>query len=297
MHSSNPITADHEGIKNEVCSFLPLRESQISAFTDSMLLRNSSDGACGLASCIYIEWSGGLYALSCHHVLAEERDYIAGAKQLKSQRIAEAGTHEVRPFRLIASDPALDLAVFSIEGLDISSLPKSAYQLSNNRIDLKSASKNLGTVSFIGGVPGLMARGTQYNDGLVFMSLPSYSGYGPITEVTENQVVADFAEKELIELNDKDFPELKDLQPTGGARDLSGMSGSGLWVIDDDHFVLLGILLGPVRDNDPKDEHRIRFTPIWKVISWLKTIELTPNSELSDTGQPVTRLEMDNEAR
>lgn len=268
----------HETIVSKIHEFLPLREAQISAFTDSMLLRDTSDGACGLASCLYIEWKGKVYALSCHHVLAESRKYISGAKRLQKNVIDESDTQGVRPFKLIAENDTLDLALFSLEGLDISTIPKSAYELSDNAIDSQLAAENLQTVSFIHAVAGFGAKGTQYEDGLVYMSLPIYSAYGPIVEVSENLIVADFAEKELIELNEKDFPKLKDFQPTQGTRDLSGMSGSGLWVIGGDRFVLLGILLGPTEDNDPETEHKIRFTPIWKVGSWLESLPKDPTA-------------------
>jgi len=64
------------------------------------------------------------------------------------------------------------------------------------------------------------------------------------------------------------FPQLKPIGPTGGPRDLSGMSGSGLWIKTDDGIRLTGILLGPTPGET--NQHLIRFTPIWKVIEELK---------------------------
>ena len=268
-------TADPDAIKREIEPFLPLRELQITAFTDSMLLRNTETGACGQASCLFIEWKGTAYAVSCHHTLAELQEYIVGAKRLKGKAIKEDDTHEVAPLRLLGSDETLDLALFDLNGLTLLNIPKRAYSLSESRIDLKTTTKHLGGGAFIHGVPGFGTRGTQYDDGLVFLKCPIYSAYGPIVEVYEDLIVADFAEMELSELNDKDFPYLKDLEPTGGTRNLSGMSGSGLWVICNGGFVLLGILLGPTEDNRAKIEHRIRFTPVWKLIKWLEQLELS----------------------
>lgn len=265
---------DTDAIKQEIEAFLPLRESQITAFTDSMLLRNTQTGACGLASCIYVEWNGTPYAISCHHVLEEKREYIAGAKRVTGKTIDEEDSHAVAPLSLIGSDKSLDLALFDLNGLTLSSIPKQAHPLAQSRIDFERAKRNLQTVAFIHAVPGFGSRGIQYEDGLVFMQSPIYSAYGPIVEVSEDLIVADFAERELGELNVKDFPHLRDFTPTGGARDLSGMSGSGLWVFCTGGFALAGVLLGPEKNNDPKSQHLIRFTPIWKLVQWLEYLNI-----------------------
>lgn len=268
------LPADPEAIKRMIAPFLPLRDAQITAFTDSVLLRNTDTGACGLASCVYIEWKGASYAISCHHILAEDREYIAGAKRLTSKIISENDSHAVGPIELVASDKDKDLALFALGGIDLPSIPKQTYDLSNSLPNFDGTTKEIGTLSFIHAVPGFAMKGTQYEDGLVFLKCPIYAAYGPIVDVSENVIVGDFAEQELVEINLKDFPELTDFKANGGTRDLSGMSGSGLWVICEKRFILLGILLGPTADNKPESEHRIRFTPIWKVIEWLETLEL-----------------------
>lgn len=271
---------DPDAIKREIAPYLPLREAQITAFTDSVLLRNTDTGACGLASCVYIEWKGTAYAISCHHILGEEREYIAGAKRLTSNIISENDSHAVAPIELIDSDETLDLALFTLSGIDLPSIPKQVYALGENLLNSENTAKNVGSVSFIHAVPGFTLKGHQYEDGLVFLKCPIYAAYGPIIEVSEDLIVGDFAEQQIIEINLKDCPEFKDFQPNGGTRDLSGMSGSGLWVICEKRFVLLGILLGVTADNKPASEHLIRFTPIWKVIAWLDALGL-PNLEPS----------------
>lgn len=267
--------ADPEKIKQEIEPYLALRDEQMGVFTDSMLLRNTETGACGLASCTYIEWSGRAYALSCHHVLAEQREYLAGAKRLSGGTIDEAGSQEVAPLIPVQSDKGLDLALFDLNGLALPSIPKQAYPLADSQLNLEKAQKNLRCVSFIHAAPGFATRGHQYpQDGLVFMQCPIYSAYGPILEATDDVIVADFAEAELNELNAEVFPHLRDFTPNGGTRNLSGMSGSGLWVICDGRFKLLGVLLGLDLRNDPATQHLIRFTPIWQVTAWLESLDL-----------------------
>lgn len=267
---------DSDSIEQEVARFLPLRESQIEPFTDSVLRRDVESGACGMASCIYVDWEGTTYALSCRHFLREGSEYYTGAKLVGSGPMKEGDFNEIAPLELLHSDADFDLSLFGLNGLALASIPKQAYPLKAKPLTLEEAQQSLRCVSFIHAVPGFAAKGTQYpQDGLVFMQRPIYSAYGPILEVTESLIVGDFAEKKLLERNEKDFPHLKDVEPTGGTRDLSGMSGSGLWVVCEDGFRLLGILLGAAKDNQPDIEHRIRFTPIWKVIDWLDSLNLT----------------------
>lgn len=266
---------DSEAIKRQIALFLPRREAEMGGFTDSVLLRSLDNGACGLASCLYVEWKGRAYAISCHHALAEGREYIAGARRLQGATIDEGGSNEVAPLSLLASDSALDLALFDLNGLGLPSIPKRAYPLAENGFTSTTTAGIIRCVAFIHAVPGFAMRGFQYPDELVFSQFPIYSAYGPIVDVSDEVIVADFAEVELIELESDAFPHLADFTPNGGTRDLSGMSGSGLWVISEDRFQLIGVLLGTDSRNDPQNQHLIRFTPIWKVVAWLESLDLT----------------------
>jgi len=265
---------DSETIKCEIAEYLPLRDSQLTSHTDSVLLRDKTTGKCGLGSCVYIEWKGLPYAVSCHHVLNANREYFTGAKRLTKPMIEEGDSHAVPPLHLIDSNKTVDLALFDLNGLSLPTIPKQSYSLGENQISLKKTEQNLGTAAFIHGVPGFSARVFQYPDGSVYADIPVYSAWGPIVEVSGEAIVVDFAEREVSELNDKDFPHLKDLKPTGGTRDLGGMSGSGLWVIGGDRFHLAGILLGPAEENQPETQHLIRFTPVWRLIGWLEGLNL-----------------------
>jgi hypothetical protein len=70
--------------------------------------------------------------------------------------------------------------------------------------------------------------------------------------------------------DDAGFPELADVQINGKSRDLSGTSGSGLWIVRKDRIHLAGILRGPASGmvGDPD----IRFTPVWLLREFLKAV-------------------------
>lgn len=270
MNAEN--ASDHaKAIHAEMLELFPLRNSQICIYTDTLLVRNTDSGACGLGSCIYIEWRGQNYALTCSHVLKPDHEYFAGAKRLNG-RLDEEPDHAVPPLKVIDRDSILDIALLNIDALDLAAIPVECYEIAACQSDLNRVLKNRDTAALICAVPGFATRGTQYVDGVVYLSAPILSAYGPIVDATDNKIVADFAEKELIECDTKSFPQLAELQLTGGTRHLGGMSGSGLWVYNGSRFELLGMLLGLDDKNDPKHEHRIKFLPIWKIKAWLQKI-------------------------
>lgn len=260
-----------EETKTRIEPLLALRESQIGLFTDTVLKVDKTSGQVGQASCVYINWENKIYALSCQHILKPNCIYYSGAKKVDvSATHFEA--HNVPALNLVASNENLDLALFDLNGLDISSIPRSAYDILGVTFSRESVQKNLTCVSFIHGVPGFASSVIELSKGQVYMEAPIYSAYGPLVSVTDDVVVADFAEADLLEVDTKTYPQLKGFQASGGARDLRGMSGSGLWVPRATSFKLLGILLGRDPSTDPSSQHKIRFTPIWKVVEWLEKI-------------------------
>lgn len=258
--------------KEEIEELLPFRESQIGAHTDLLLVRDQITGACSQASCLYVTFQGNEYEVSCDHVLKPNADYFTGAKRLVNPRIDEGDSHGVPPIRLIGSSASMDLAVFDRSGLDLQKVPATSYDLDANPITFECAARNENVLSFIYGVAGFAAEGLQCPDGLVFVNAPIYTAHGPIKSVNEDLIVGDFAEAELVALNAKHFPKIADFKPTGGARHLGGMSGSGLWVHADERFHLAGVLLGADSEFDRTKEHLIRFTPVWRLKEWLKEV-------------------------
>jgi hypothetical protein len=123
--------------------------------------------------------------------------------------------------------------------------------------------KHKGLASFIYGVLGKQTSGFVYPDGLAYMEVITYSGLGPIVEVTENLVVTDHAEKQSLREGEPVISRIKNIVPTGGYRDISGCSGSGLWIMTTEP-ILVGILCRP-RAAD-SDKHLIEFTPVWHLL-------------------------------
>ncbi|MEO7931536.1 MAG: hypothetical protein ABIT76_00110 [Chthoniobacterales bacterium] len=258
----------------DVAHLLPLREPQIGIHTDIVLSIEKGTGKCGAAGCVHVLFRGLEYVITCHHVLKNDRDYFTGPLRLKKDMIEEDMKHEVPPMEFIGSDIACDVAVFRLKGIQLQDIPKSAYDLSQSPFTFDNLSKNLGLLSFIYGTPGFAQRYFQYPDLVLYMNTPVYIAHGPIMEVLPEKIVSDFAEKDLLELNTNVAPQLVGFQPSGGARDLRGMSGSGLWIYSglSDKFELAGILRGRNDHCDLATEHLINFCPVWKLTEFLESL-------------------------
>lgn len=253
--------------QHDVDPLLPLREEQMGLHTDLVLIKTGN--RCGQASCLHLLHEGRELSVSSAHILSQDALYFTGAKRLARPMMKEGETHSVPALELIASDQPVDLCVFSHIGLDLSTIPKKSYDLAGNSITFEMATKNIGTLAFIHATPGFATRRFEYPDGVNLMLSPIYSAWGPIIRVERDVIVADFAERDLIELNTRGLPQLDNFAPSGGTRDLSGMSGSGLWVYHKEHFHLAGVMRGPAVENRELDMHAIAFTPIWVLKEWL----------------------------
>lgn len=264
-------------IEDEANARLVDQESQVGPFVDFLLVRNVETGACGQASCLHVSFQGKDYAVTCHHVLKPKAEYYTGPHRLATDQITEEDDKKpgIPPLRLVADSVELDLALFEQPGLDLPSIPKRSYPLSEGIITFEQAEKNKGTVGYIYGVPGFATRGFQYPDETVYLSTPIYRAYGPIVSVEAKRITADFAERKLLELHTREAPQLEAFQVSGGARDLGGMSGSGLWVHDGQRFHLAGVLKGREPGSCTLNTHTIEFTPIWSVVQWIKSVLTT----------------------
>jgi len=148
--------------------------------------------------------------------------------------------------------------------------PKVAYDLSRSDVITEEfLAAEIGTASFILGVWGEETRAFPYPDGLLYLEDPLYSCVGPLVEVGPRAIVADMAEKEIL-LRTQKLPRLANVVATGGRRDLSGISGSGLWMLRQARPVLVGIVLGP-NEGEP-DQHLIRATPAWVLREWINEL-------------------------
>lgn len=242
--------------------------------TDSVLVVNA-DGRAGFASCVLLEVSGRAVAVTCEHVLKAGATYFIGPHRLETDRVRDDVGAPVSAARLLARNKTADVALFEIPGDAPIQRGKQPYPLARSLpITEELVAANLGTAGFICGLFGTGSSGHQYPDGVVYTNTPFYSAVGPVKSCTRDQIVVDCAEKDLLFKNDAAFPQLRDIVPTGGMRELKGISGSGLWFRGGDRIELGGIVLGR-KDGDDRQEHLIRVTPVWVLREWTD-VELGP---------------------
>ncbi|WP_437743962.1 hypothetical protein WME73_02475 [Sorangium sp. So ce302] len=239
------------------------------AHTDVILVVPKDGGDAALASCIHIDWNGRRLVLTCNHALRAEHAYFTSPTRVQNSVIDENTRYQVHSLRFLSATQDLDIAVFEGTDANDTGSGKTPYVLADSSwFAPEKLDASEGVAAFIYGLLGNKARGHQYPDGLVYLEAPIYTGLGPLVQVVERELVADMAEKRIVTLNDKDFPQLKGEVATGGVRDLQGSSGSGLWMVLDRQPCLLGIVLG--RNPSPAGTHLIRATPIWSVRRWLE---------------------------
>ena len=245
--------------------------SVVSRYTD-VLLSINNDGKCvKLGSCIHIKVSGKNLTISCCHVAHPSSSYFSGPKRLKQDIIPKDDNSRVSKIELVLRDKIYDIAIFNSNNLPLEKHGKSGYDLIKSKIlTLEIAKRNIFSASYICGAFGSMTQGYTYPDGLSYMKLPLYTGLGTIVDVSNDEIITDFAEKDMYELNTNSFPHLKGLCPTGGYRDISGTSGSGLWIQLNNEILLAGILLG--RRKAPSSKHLIGFTPVWIIRDLIEQI-------------------------
>jgi hypothetical protein len=187
--------------------------------------------------------------------------------------IDDESPHQVTELTLLDWSEELDLAVFSGAGLDLGASKKLRYLMSKSDwCTRKRFQDEIGLATCLYGLWGEKTRGHIYEDGLVYLNAPIYTAVGPLTQVTEHELIADMAEKELLFRNDAN-PVIKGTALTGGARDITGTSGSGLWFMLDKEPTALGMVLGRA-DPCPPGTHLMRFTPVWSVRAWLSKASL-----------------------
>jgi hypothetical protein len=163
------------------------------------------------------------------------------------------------PATLLKLSPEDDLAVLDAEKVDFAIARKEPFDM--KKIDrLTSIDLRDGDACFISGAWGSEMSVTPVGENRHF-DVPLYAGQGWIKTVTSREIISRHEEEEVRKCNVEDFPNLKGIKVTGGSRDLSGMSGSGLWILGEDGTLLAGILTGPASGEiaDPDIHH----TPVW----------------------------------
>jgi hypothetical protein len=220
-------------------------------------------------SCLHVIYEGACYILTCSHVAKKDSIWFCGPKRLQKKMIPDGEHHLTKNLIEITRNESLDVTVLKGE-IDLDAIGKKPYNLALSiPLNLRNVQKGIGTACYIYGIWGEFTHSAHYNDAVSYFEVPVYEAIGPISSCCDGEITADFAEKEIIEVNCKDFPQLEGIIATGGQRDLSGCSGSGLWVKGLDGIIILaGILLG--RKPGTSDQHIIRFVPVWKVLELLR---------------------------
>ena len=233
----------------------------------------------GQGSCVFVSLNGRKFAVTCAHVLRGSGSSLIGASVVRDAAPPLGTPGTARSVSPTDTDERADLAAFEMNWFDPAAASKESYRLDGDvsPIGFEVVSRNLGTASFIGAVPGAgagLGAGLHAppSPGVLVTESPVYSAYGPIVGVTDDLIVANFAERANLAPPAGSSGMSSPITLSGGARDIRGMSGSGLWGKGKTGPVLLGILLRKASDNDDGAEHRICFRPIWKVVEWLSAI-------------------------
>lgn len=215
----------------------------------------------GCASCVYIEYCGQRFAITCEHV-TRGAGTVYDLAIAPSDKPTPFGPVTNRfPVTVLKEDKENDLAVLDVQLVDFSVAQRLPFVLETSDFITKACLDDQpGLLSFIWGALGSKVTLTPMREH-VYFEVPIYSAFGYMKTVSPNEITAEFREEELLVHNIEAFPQLKDMRISGGSRDLSGMSGSGLWVADKHGIILAGILTGPV--SGEKGDPEIRFTPVW----------------------------------
>ena len=226
----------------------------------------------GVGSCVHLVYKGRKLTVTCDHVAKERCICFTNPKGLAAPSVPE-GQHPLVPgLTLLRRSKPHDLAVFDSEALPMEQHGKTRFDLAKSAVvthALLSDPKYRGLASFIYGVWGEQTTGCVYPDGLAYMEVITYSALGPIVEVTADLIVTDHAEKQDLREGEPVIQRIKNIAPTGGYRDISGCSGSGLWIMTTEP-ILAGILCRA--RTAPSDQHLIEFTPVWHVLKLVDAI-------------------------
>lgn len=226
----------------------------------------------GIGSCVHLLYKGRNFIVTCDHVAKERCIYFTNPKGIATPCVPEGQHTLVSGLPLLERSKPHDLAIFDGADLPMEQHGKTRFDLAKSAVvthALLSDTKHNGLASFIYGVFGEQTSGIVYPDGLAYIEVITYSGLGPIVEVTEDMIVTDHAEKQNLLEGKPLIARIKNIVPTGGYRDISGCSGSGLWIMKTEP-ILAGILCRPRVANS--DKHLIEFTPVWHLLKLLDEI-------------------------
>lgn len=260
--------------RDEAAAALQAVSQRVQPHTDVVVVTSDVPGGRlrvdAVGSGLHLDTELGRLLVTCDHVVNKGAIRHFGPGRLAEPRFPDDfEPMRVPPADLVATNAEADLAL--LRGGHPLAEGKCAYPLEQSSgITAAHLSTQIGTASFILGFWGDKVRAHAYPDGVFYLEAPLYSGVGPLVEVHAETIVADMAEKDIFFLNTQSFEHLNGTAATGGRRDLSGISGSGLWMLDAGSAVLVGIVLGA--NPGSADEHLLRVAPVWVLRNWVKRL-------------------------
>lgn len=215
----------------------------------------------GLGSTTIVSVEDRIIAISCKHVLDNSHGVLFGAVKSDSHIPDNTCGDAVRHVMLaeMTLHPSADVGFFDITDFDLGRIRKKPYDLSRSDMVKKSKVRKItGTSLGCRGNPAFMADLIKSAPDQLFAQLASYTTFGPVTGFRRSEIIADCSEMHVVARS-----PIHDLSPTGGIRNIKGMSGAGCWMECNDEFRLIGILAG--RIPEITDKHMIRVVPIWEI--------------------------------
>jgi hypothetical protein len=224
-----------------------------------------------MGSCLHLTFQATKASVTCDHCLPEECFYFTGAPRLAYNRIPDnLAVHQVMrdSVTVLSRRKQQDIALLETAQINLRGAGKVWFSVAEmNKADV---SQQIGKPCFIYGMYGAGTRVAHYvQDGLEYTQVPTYVAKGTLSSVEDEFLVADFTEGTIVMVNSQSFPHLSNLEPLGGYRDISGCSGSGLWIKKPD-YQLLGVLRGS-RTPIQADKHLVVFAPVWQVTELMKS--------------------------
>ena len=254
--------------RKEILRYIAIVKEKADAHT-TQVLSIKEDGTYGYGNGLNIDFKGTVCLITCEHVVRRAKYVFANPVPVSGPIPRTEQDGKRYSCNIITADHLSDIAVLNysrtkdmvnITPYNLSDQPDYTSQIVNNHI---------GLAVYIYGLPGFNKEIINLNDGQIMTDCLTYTAGGGITKVSNEWIQGDFAEKEIgnDSLTDLDGNEL---QLTGGVRDISGMSGSGIWCFNQDNKLnLLGLLSRKDVLNIDIDQHLINCVPIWIITNHL----------------------------
>jgi hypothetical protein len=235
---------------------------------EAILTRKSGDDF-GLGAAFIAKLKGNTWGITCKHVATSGEGIVFGSKKTNGP-VPNGPAREGRNIAVgemyISED--LDVAAFHVTEEESYEIGKSPFVL-DGRIQILDGDRKrlIGVAVGCSGFPGFLAELIRTGDHQRMGLFASYTTFGPVVSMNDTVITADWAEKSVIHINHN---AVGDITPTGGGRNIKGMSGSPCWMEIDGNIEFIGILCRG--DFMGIDTHMVDILPSWTVVDFLESI-------------------------